>query len=398
MPRRPASLLVPLALATGVLGGPRGAHAGDDAASPDEHYTLRAELGAELDTNAHRTEIVNVAGVANPPLVSSPLARGVLAASLSDAPADGQQIAMSATLAAKLFESAAARDEDVGIAETTIMWRASVGGRSAVALSNAYYEAFQRDAPPPVYSDDRRDFRSLSPAVRFLHALGDHADVGVVAGYRLFVFKPDHSYDFQAPTAGLDLRWARETDDGGADWEAAFHASYERRAFDGHPFVAAACMSSVCPPVSGPGDRLDQFGTGAVEVARTGRVLLGAGYALHVNVSNSFGETVTRHFVTARFAAALPFDLFVSARAEILFAHYADEVVVAQAQDAAAGRAFVSIEDENRNNARVELSRGLGDRLQLIARYTFYANELGAGDVTYRRQTALLSLAFLFDK
>ena len=127
-------------------------------------------------------------------------------------------------------------------------------------------------------------------------------------------------------------------------------------------------------------------------------MLLGAGYALHVNLSNSFGETVTRHFVTARFAAALPLDLFVSARAEILFARYADEVVVAQAEGAAAGRAFVSIEDENRNNARVELSRGLGDRLQLIARYTFYANELGSGDVTYRRQTALLSLAFLFEK
>jgi hypothetical protein len=397
MPRRLAPLLVSLAL--GVFGGPRRAHAGDDAASPNEHYTLRAELGAELDTNAHRTEFVNVAGVANPPLVSSPLARGVLAASLSDTPADGQQIAMSATLAAKLFESAAARDEDVGIAETTIMWRASVGDRSAVALSNAYYEAFQRDAAAPVYSDDRRDFRSLSPAIRFLHALGDHADAGVVAGYRLFVFKPDHSYDFQAPTAGLDLRWARETDDGGADWEAAFHASYERRAFSGPPFVAATCMNSGCPPVSGPGSRLDQFATGAVEVARTGRVLLGAGYALHVNRSNSYDETVTRHFVTARLGAALPLDLYLAVRAEILFARYAEPVYVEKTDTA---RPFTTIEDdENRNSVRVDLSRNLTDRLQLIARYTFYAtyaNELGAGDVSYRRQTALLSVAFLLEK
>jgi hypothetical protein len=398
MPRS-ALLLVPIAIAIGLALGPRRARAADDAASPNEHYTLRAELGPELDTNAHRTEIVNVAGVSNPPLVASPLARGVLAASLSDVVADGQLVAMSATLAAKVFEKSAARDEDVGIAETTILWRVAVGDRGAIALSNAYYEAFQREAPAPVYGYDRRDFRSLSPALRYLHALGDHADWGVGAGYRLFVFKPDRSFDFQAPTATLDLRWARETADGGADWETAFHASYERRAFDGHPFVAGPCpLGETCPPVSGTGDRLDHFATGSVELSRTGRVLVGAGYALHVNLSNSFGETVTRHFVTARFAAALPLDLFVSARAEILFARYADEVVVAQAEGAAAGRTFVSIEDENRNNARLELSRNLGDRLQLLARYTFYANELGAGDVTYRRQTALLSLAFILEK
>jgi hypothetical protein len=398
MSRRPAPLLVPLALAFGLAGGARAARAEDDAPTT-ERYSLRAELGPELDTNAHRTEIVNVAGVANPPLVASPLARGVLAGTLSDVVADGQELALSATAAAKIFERSAARDEDVAIGEATFLWRASVGERAALSLFTVYYEAFQREAPPPVYSLDRRDFRSISPTLRLAYAVGEHAEAALAGGYRAFVFKSDRSYDFQAPTAGLDLRWARETTDGAADWEAAFHASYERRAFDGHPYVATTCPpGETCPPVSGTGDRLDHFATGSIEVERTGRVLVGGGYALHVNLSNSFGETVTRHFVTAHFAAALPLDLFVSARAEILFAHYADEVVVAETEGAAAGRAFVSIEDENRNSARIDLSRNLGDRLQLIARYTIYSNELGASDVTYRRQTALLSLAFLLEK
>ena len=46
----------------------------------------------------------------------------------------------------------------------------------------------------------------------------------------------------------------------------------------------------------------------------------------------------------------------------------------------AAGNSFSSvesIEDENRSSVRVDLSRELGERLRLIARYTFYANELG---------------------
>ena len=42
------------------------------------------------------------------------------------------------------------------------------------------------------------------------------------------------------------------------------------------------------------------------DVTRTGRVLLGAGYAFHHNDSNSFGETLIRHIAIARVAAALP--------------------------------------------------------------------------------------------
>ena len=389
-----------LALAAGVFAGaPASARADDDdGTSPNERYSLRAELGPELDTNAHRTEIVHVAGVVNPPIVSSPLARAVLAASLSDIVGNGHQVAMSATVAAKVFDKSEARDEDVGIAESTLAWRAPLGARTALALAGAYYEAFQREAPPPVYGYDRRDFRSLTPALRASVALGEQAELGVGAGYRVFVFKPDRSFDFQAPTASLDLRWARETENGGAEWEAAFRGAYERRAFDSAPYVEPICPTTTgaCPPVGGTGTRLDHFVTGAVDLSRTGRVLLGAGYALHVNRSNSFGETVLRHFVTAHFAAALPFELYLALRAEILVARYADHVIVAQADDV--GRTFVSIEDENRNNVRVDVSRNLTERLQLIARYTFYSNELGAGDVTYRRQTALLSLAFTMEK
>jgi hypothetical protein len=394
-----SALPLVLAIVAGALAEPAArAEEAEESASPNEHYSLRAELGPELDTNAHRTEIVNVAGTANPPIVSSPLARAVLTGSLSDIVGNGHQVAMSATLAAKVFEKAEARDEDVGIAESTLMWRAPIGARSALALAGAYYEAFQREAAAPIYSYDRRDFRSLTPALRVLGRLGEHAELGAGVGYRIFVFKPDQTFDFQAPTASLDARWTRETEDGAADWEAAFRGAYERRAFDSAPFVEPTCpTTTACPPVAGSGTRLDHFITGAVDVSRTGRVLVGAGYALHVNRSNSFGETVLRHFFTAHFAAALPFELYLALRAEILFARYADHVVVAQADTV--GRTFVSIEDENRNNARVDLSRNLTDRLQLIARYTYYSNELGVGNVvSYRRQTALLSIAYTLEK
>jgi hypothetical protein len=395
MSGRPALVLV-LALAAGAVGAPARADEVEDNAAPNEHYQLRAELGPELDTNAHRTEIVNVPGAVNPPIVSSPLARAVLSGSLSDVGGDGHQVAMSATLAAKIFEKPEARDEDVGIAESTLMWRAPLGARAALALAGAYYEAFQREAPPPTFGDERRDFRSITPNARFIFGASEHVDLGLGGGYRIFVFKPDQSFNFNAPTANADARWTRETADGAAEWDAVVRAVYERRAFDGAPYVEPATCTMTCPPVPGTGTRLDHFATGAFDVSRTGaRLLVGAGYALHLNFSNSFGETVTRHFVDAHVAASLPLDLYVAVRADIVFAYYADHVPVAPNM---AGSTFSSIDDENRNSVRVDLSRNLTERLQLVARYSFYANSSTAGNVTYRRQTALLSVAYTFEK
>ena len=62
------------------------------------------------------------------------------------------------------------------------------------------------------------------------------------------------------------------------------------------------------------------------------------------------------------------------------------------------GKPFVNIEDENRSSVRVDLSRDVSERLRALLRYTFYANELGSSGGTYRRQTLLLSLAFVLEK
>jgi hypothetical protein len=146
--------------------------------------------------------------------------------------------------------------------------------------------------------------------------------------------------------------------------------------------------------------RTDNFVMTQAEVTRTGRILIGAGYAFHHNASNSFGETLIRHIAIARVAAPLPLGFYLAARADLLFAFYRDPVPVAQADMAqmVAGRPFVTIEDENRSSVRVDLSRDVVDRLRALLRYTFYANELGGNSGTYRRHTLLLSLSFSFEK
>src|SRR6185369_15815418 len=125
------------------------------------------------------------------------------------------------------------------------------------------------------------------------------------------------------------------------------------------------CASCVPYPDPARRDRRDNFLMGRLEATRTGAVLIGAGYALHWNSSNSYGERVTRHFATLRFAAALPFGLYLAARGELLFARYLHPVVVGQsASMSAQGLTYLSVDDENRSSVRVDVSRALGERLQ----------------------------------
>src|SRR5581483_759229 len=105
----PARLALPL---IALCSGAGMAHAGETL-----RYDLRGELGGEYDSNAHRTEVVD--GIANAPIVGSPLARASLGGHLADAVAEGQQIAVAATMAGKLFTAPAARDEDVFLASSS---------------------------------------------------------------------------------------------------------------------------------------------------------------------------------------------------------------------------------------------------------------------------------------
>ena len=393
---RPAlSALSLLAMMGMVHGTARGQ---TDGAPDTERYSLRAEVGLEYDTNAHRTEIV--AGANNPPLVASALQRLVLAGTLSDLIADGQLLTLGATAAGKIYDATAASDEDVAIAQSSIAWAKALGPRATLTLSGGYYEAFQAPAKSLVDASERRDFRSLASTVQLGWIAAEHFDLSVIAGYRSFLFKPDRDDDFNAPTVAAELRWVRQTDDD-ADWEASTGATYEHRTFGG-PALTTNCPTALnVPPglaCSGPDLRRDDFLMSHLDFQRVGRVLWGAGFAFQYNRSNSYGQTVMRQIVTARFAAPLPHGLALAARGELLFGHYTEPQPIGATP---AGNSFSSIEaieDENRSSVRVDLSHELGDQLRFIVRYTFYANELGNASISYRRQTLLLSLTGTLDK
>jgi hypothetical protein len=358
----------------------------------DERLSLHAEGGLEIDTNAHRTEII--AGAPNPPIVTSALERFVLTGTLADVVAEGTAVSMAATFAGKLFDAPEATDEDVAIAQTSLSLQRALRPGAALTLSGAYYEAFQRASANLLDAEDRRDFRSLAPTLQLTWALSDHVDVGASGGYRWFVFKPDRDFDFSAPTAGVDLRWAYQPENG-ADWEAVAAAGFEPRSFGGPALIGNCPQPGLA--CSGPDQRHDDFLNGRIEVTRVGGVLAGLGYGVQYNRSNSYGETVLRHALSARFAARLV-GIVLAVRGELVLAHYAQPPPITQVTVGMA-TSIESLDSENRSTVRVDLSRDLSDWLRVFARYTYYVNETTSGSlVSYHRQTALLSLVVSWDR
>ena len=359
-----------------------------------DEVRLHGELGAEYDSNVHWAD--QGGGPGGPPHVASALGRAVLGWSAADRIGASQDVAFSVLGAAKAFSEPRARSENVGIIETSGTWRLVVGERTRIAINGSSYEAIQAGtAAERELSGVARDFRSLSPTLRLVRAIGQSGTLGIGTGYRWFVYKPLRTYDFSAPALAVEYRWASETADGGADWEAVATAGVEFRKFAGVRLVSEpGCASGRCAAIPDPDQaaHADQFFSGRLDVTRTGLVLIGAGYAIQWNRSNSYTETLLRHVGAVRLTTPLPLGIFLAMRAELVLVSYPDRATF---REGFSGQSRATIEDENRSHLRAELSRDILTRTQVVARYSLYINALGQN--SYQRQTATLSLAFSVD-
>jgi len=196
--------------------------------------------------------------------------------------------------AGKRFFDEAARGDDILVAQAAQTARSR--GRRTILVCGGYYDAFQRG---PV---DRRDFRSLAPALR-IEQDSPRRTVHVGGGYRWFTFKSDDN--FSLPDHGfLTARqmFPGNLERGEADWEWTAGASLEWRGFRGAGMYNDTCTAES----SSPPHRLDRFWVSHVELTRTTTFLLAAGAALHLNQSNSYGEGLVRGVFHARAVVPLP--------------------------------------------------------------------------------------------
>ena len=344
-------------------------------------YGARVEVGAEQDSNPARLE--SVEGLPPPSIRGAPALRAAVTMDAELLTEDRHVLSLRLSGAGKRFLAIHAQQEDLLLLDGRASADFALGARNVVGLSLAHYDALQRARTLP----DARDFRSTSPGLRWDHRMGG-AHFGLGGGWRLFAFKAEQAFDFQAPTAFALYRhlMAPPLEEGGAEWEWGASAQFEERAFTG---VACASVSS-CAVLPTTPRRRDHFLSLALDTTRTGGSLLGLGIALMSNRSNSYGESLDRLALHLRLAASLPLGLSLGGRAEGVLTRYRDQVPVGHN---AMTNSFVSVEDEGRSTLRVELARPFAERYDVGLRYTLYTSAPRTSEVLFERHTALFFLA-----
>lgn len=353
------------------------------ASAEPAQYAVRGEAGVEYDSNAGRIE--QVQDTTADPVVGSAAARVMAGADVSGAIGNRQTFSLAASAAAKGFMADAAGSENVAVGQVGAAWNVLVARRTTVGLAGGYYDVFQGDAGDP------RAFRSVSPTLRLEQGLGENGLVSLGAGPRWFSYKPEPDFDFSGPSATAAYRVAFPGGSlGEADWEVSSAATFELRRFAG-----GRCLDDGTCPSDGD-RRRDQFWTLQAEATRTGSFLAGGGVAVHGNASNSYGEPLLRGILHGRAVWLLPWQVALSARAELVATRYYDSVPLAR--DEVTGRPLATIEEESRSLLRVELARPVGGHMDAGVRYTYYTNEITGGPVRFRRHTALVFLAVSIER
>ena len=363
--------------------------------------TLRLELGPEYDTNANRSEVVT--GAVNPdPPVGSALVRTT--ARLGFAWKRGRSLLrLSAGLGSKIFVERAVADQDVVVAQAGLDEKLRLSRHAEVSILGDYYDAYQHLVPSTCTDClRRRDFRTGQGGLRLTLA-GGPGTFWVGGGYRGFQYKPDGYFDFHAPSgevgASVGTQLGREDD----PHDLTISASYriEHRSYSGVQQLRNNVPG--CEPdlplaegclVRGSRTRVDDFHELGVDVTYVGVVLASLGYALQLDRSNSFGQSLLRHVVTLRLGYRLPWHLYATAKAQLLVSNGLDRV---QLDPQVSNLTFATIEDENRNALILDLEREIPRlRLAVDARYSFFASQLGAQQTSFARQVAYLGLTYRF--
>jgi hypothetical protein len=321
----------------------------------------------------------------------------------------------SAGLGAKVFFNPDVQDQDVLVGQLNLDDRVQLGRNVELGVSGDYYDAGQLDVTPPCAPDCQRhrDFRTGSALVR-LALVDEPGDVTMLGGYRGFEYKPDETFDFHAAQVQVSATGRVRTGQAEARNEWDLTASYhlERRWFSGmaehldkrcYPGDSPArdcqfpdpadptMMNKVQVPrvVVGTDARLDWFHEASIELSYLRSVLITTGYALQLNQSTSYGQSLLRHILTLKVAIRLPWQLYATLKAQLLITSYLDPVLVAPNS-----QAIIPLEDENRNAIIAELERPFSRGLAMVARYSVFTNELSSTRVSFLRQVVYLGLTY----
>jgi hypothetical protein len=329
---------------------------------------IAAEAGLEYDSNANRGPSDGSLGPDETPR-GGPLLRGLLNSQLQYvSPTQGLRMQLQA--GGKQFLLPGLQDQNI-----SVIAAAYDHGRQfrlvRVGAAIDYYEAVQ--APSTVLG--ARDFRSLSVASRLVGArpVGSsrqhRVEGGLDIGGHLFMFKPDPSFSFLAPSIAGRFGSALHAGDPdlGHDFDLGLHLRIDYR---GYMF-----------------GRADLFIQGGGSVTWQGPLLVQLGYTVQLDLSNFADESYQRHLVLAKVGFRLPGDFYVTAKTQMNLLQGAPGLFVPVS----------NIDDDNRSLALLDVERPLPRGFALLLRYSGYFSlprQTGEVGGAYQRHTGYLGVSY----
>ncbi|HEY5952089.1 MAG TPA: hypothetical protein VIV40_41615, partial [Kofleriaceae bacterium] len=129
-----------------------------------------------------------------------------------------------------------------------------------------------------------------------------------------------------------------------------------------------------------------------VELTWVGRQVAALGYQITIIDSNSFGQSLARHRITASGTAQLPGEIYGTLLAILQLDQYLDGLLVRrdlQQQE------FTNVEDENRSSLQLRLARVIGGSWSVEGRAAIWRNIAGGSmQLDFRRELIYLGLVY----
>ncbi|AKQ68836.1 hypothetical protein A176_005748 [Myxococcus hansupus] len=217
-----------------------------------------------------------------------------------------------------------------------------------------------------------RSYSDLGTTAFLEYAPDAQLALRVRAGARRFVYRPDPTANFGGPELGVLGRYRfnrRHSLSVFGDWNS--------RGFGTAPRARP-------PGTGGPsgllsGRRQDGALTAGASYTYRGPLALGVTYVFQEISSNSYGETLQRHRVSANAGIRLPWKVTLLAQGSLGLTAYPDGIYLSP-------EIILVEEDEGQNSLSLKLARPLTDTLDFEMSWGVWSTRLPRNDLTYTRQ------------
>lgn len=224
-----------------------------------------------------------------------------------------------------------------------------------------------------------RDYSDLVGQLFFDFVPDDAVNVQLKVGAHRFLYWPKFRYSFFGPEGSLQARYRFNRRHGisvlGSLNPRTYHATTNVNPADSNP-----------PPAV---TRADTVAQAALTYSYRGPFHLTLGYTYYDQGSNSFGETIRRHRLSATLGVRLPWQLTLLTSGVLQLSQFPDGQYFSDELQ-------VIDDDENSSSFTVKFVRPLTNHLDVDLRYALYVNVVPQLNFFYLRQVGSLGVSLHF--